>query len=119
MNWIDLIERPKLEQLLDNHKEQQPLKGTQSERDFAPVVKLFVPWSAGTWLLSQCDPGGIAFGLCDLGFGTPELGSVDLQELADIRGPGDLHIEQDIHWSSDKPLSLWAAEAMRNGHIRA
>jgi hypothetical protein len=97
MTWIDLIEPIKLQQLINNHREQEPCKVTSAERDFPPVVKLFVPWGAATWLLTECDPGGIAFGLCDMGFGQPELGSLDLQELADIRGPGDLRIEQDLH----------------------
>jgi len=119
MTWIDLIEPLKLQQLINNHREQEPLKGTRGERDFPPVVKLFVPWGAATILLTECDPGGIAFGLCDMGFGSPELGSVDLQELADINGPGGLRIEMDIHWSTEKPLSLWAVEARQNGRIRA
>lgn len=119
MNWIDLIEPMQLQQLINNHREQEPLKGTRGERDFTPLVKLFVPWGAGTWLLTECDPGGIAFGLCDLGMGLPELGSLDLQELASIRGPGGLRIEQDLHWSTDKPLSKWSAEAAAHGHIKA
>lgn len=57
--------------------------------DHKPVVKLFVPWGAGTWLLSEIDEDGDrAFGLCDLGFGEPELGYVSLSELRSIRGPG-------------------------------
>ncbi|CAE7537057.1 unnamed protein product, partial [Symbiodinium sp. CCMP2456] len=57
--------------------------------DFWPVVKLFCPWGAATWLLSELDPDepDIAFGLCDLGMGSPELGSVRLSEIAAIRGP--------------------------------
>ena len=52
-------------------------------QDFWPVVKLFCPWGAATWLLSELDPEDedIAFGLCDLGFGCPELGSVRLPLL--------------------------------------
>jgi len=119
MTWIDLIEPLKLQLLIKNHREQEPLKGTRNERDFSPVVKLFVPWGAATWLLTECDFGGIAFGLCDMGFGSPELGSLDLQELADIRGPGGLRVEQDLHWSTEKPLSLWAVEARQHGRIRA
>jgi len=119
MTWIDLIEPLKLQLLINNHREQEPLKGTRNERDFPPVVKLFVPWGAATWLISECDPSGIAFGLCDMGFGSPELGSLDLQELADIEGPGGLHVEQDLHWSTEKPLSLWAVEARQHGRIKA
>lgn len=119
MTWIDLIEPIKLKQLINNHREQESRKGTSAEQDFPPVVKLFVPWGAATWLLTECDPGGIAFGLCDMGFGSPELGSLDLQELADIKGPGGLRIEQDLHWSTEKPLSLWAVEARQRGRIVA
>lgn len=119
MNWIDLIEPLKLQQLINNHRAQEPLKGTRRELDFPPVVKLFVPWGAATWLASECDPGGIAFGLADMGFGSPELGSFDLQELADILGPGGLRIEQDLHWSTDKPISLWAVEARQQRRIKA
>ena len=46
-----------------------------------PVVKLFNPVGGGTWLLSEMDEQGIAFGLCDLGMGEPELGYVAIQEL--------------------------------------
>ena len=62
--------------------------------DFRPVVTLFVPWGAATWLLTELDPEDpdIAFGLCDLGMQCPELGSVSLSEIASARGPGGLTI---------------------------
>jgi hypothetical protein len=68
--------------------------------DVFPVVKLFTPWGGATWLLSELDPEDedIAFGLCDLGFGCPELGSVSLSELEAVRGPGGLAIERDLHF---------------------
>lgn len=45
--------------------------------DFQPIVKLFCPWSNATWLLTELDPDDpdIAFGLCDLGLGFPEMGA--------------------------------------------
>lgn len=48
-----------------------------------PVVKLFTPDTDCTWLLSELDPTDpdLAFGLCDLSLGTPELSSVRLSEL--------------------------------------
>jgi Protein of unknown function (DUF2958) len=119
MNWMDLIEPNKLDDLISNHREQQKVKGTRSERDFEPVVKLFVPWSSGTWLLSECAPDGLAFGLCDMGFGTPELGYVSLDEVAALRGPGGLHVEQDFHFKANKTLSRYADEARQQGRIRA
>lgn len=53
------------------------------DTDHAPVVKLFTPDAGCTWLLSELDPTepDIAFGLCDLGMGYPELGSVRILEL--------------------------------------
>ena len=63
--------------------------------DHEPVVKLFNPCGAGTWLLSELDPefpDECGFGLADLGFGTPELGSIGLLELTEYRGPFGLGI---------------------------
>jgi hypothetical protein len=46
--------------------------------DFEPVVKIFTPDGNATRLLTELDPIGehLAFGLCDLGLGEPELGYV-------------------------------------------
>jgi hypothetical protein len=56
--------------------------------DPLPVVKLFTPDAGATWLLTELDPEDPerAFGLCDLGLGDPEIGSVSLTELASVRG---------------------------------
>ena len=90
-------------------------------QDFWPVVKLFCPWGGATWLLSELDPEDpdIAFGLCDLGFGCPELGSVRLSELAAVRGPGGLSIERDRHYKPTKSLTAYAAEAADKGRVLA
>jgi hypothetical protein len=66
--------------------------------DFWPVVKLFTPDAGCTWLLTEIDPEDpdIAFGLCDLGFGCPELGSVSLSELEAVRGQLNLPVERDL-----------------------
>lgn len=89
--------------------------------DKRPVVKLFCPWGAGTWLLSELDPDdeSIAFGLCDLGFGCPELGYVSLDEVREVRGPGGLRIERDIHFKANKTLGDYADEARENQRIIA
>ncbi len=40
--------------------------------DQPPLVKLFCPWGAGTWLLSGLtEDDALGFGLCDLGMGSP------------------------------------------------
>lgn len=89
--------------------------------DFSPVVKLFCPWGAATWLLTELDPEDpdIAFGLCDLGMGCPELGSVRLSEIAAVTGPGGLRIERDITFHADKTLAAYADEARRHQRITA
>lgn len=90
-------------------------------KDFWPVVKLFCPWGAATWLLTEIDPEDedIAFGLCDLGMGCPELGSVSLAEIAALRGPAGLTIERDLHFKATKSLTVYADEAREQGRICA
>jgi hypothetical protein len=89
--------------------------------DFRPVVKLFCPWGGATWLLTEIDPGEptTAFGLCDFGMGSPEIGSVSLAEIAAVRGPGGLQIERDLYFKAEKTLEAYADEARRAGRIVA
>lgn len=89
--------------------------------DMWPVVKLFCPWMGATWLISELDPADedLAFGLCDLGMGCPEIGNVRISELAAVRGPGGLTIERDIHFRAAKSLVSYANEAHSLGHINA
>jgi hypothetical protein len=86
-----------------------------------PVVKLFTPDANATWLLSEIDPDDedLAFGLCDLGLGYPELGNVRLSELAALRGRRGLPIERDAHFHPDQPLSVYAVAARARGAICA
>src|SRR5208283_444445 len=86
--------------------------------DFKPVVKLFTPDAQCTWLLTEIDENtDLAFGLCDLGLGCPELGYVSLTELCAVRGNLGLPIERDLHFEADKPISAYADEARTHGHI--
>jgi len=89
--------------------------------DHKPVIKLFNPTGAQTWLISELDPEcpDIAFGLADLGFGTPEMGSVSISELESFKGPLGLGIERDIHFEATKTLSEYADEARATGRIAA
>ena len=87
--------------------------------NFCPVVKLFAPWGAATWLLTELDPedDDIAFGLCDLGMGSPELGTVRLSELESVRGPAGLRIERDRHFKGEHWLWVYARAAAVAGRI--
>ena len=85
-----------------------------------PVVKLF-GGSSCTWLLTELNPeSNIAFGLCDLGHGTPELGYVSLAELEAIKFPPfGLPIERDMNWEADKTITEYASESRTLGYIKA
>ena len=89
--------------------------------DPLPVVKLFTPDAGATWLLTEIDPDepGLAFGLCDLGMGFPELGTISLSELLEVRGMMKLPIEQDLHFRAVQRLSAYAREARMAGRIQA
>ncbi|MDQ0589906.1 DUF2958 domain-containing protein [Variovorax paradoxus] len=89
--------------------------------DPLPAVKLFTPNAGATWLLTEIDPDDqdIAFGLCDLGQGFPELGYVSLTELEGLRGRWGLPIERDLYFMADKPISGYAREARFVGRIVA
>lgn len=91
------------------------------DRDGPPIVKLFTPDGAATWLISETDPddADMLYGLCDLGQGFPELGWVSLAELSSVRGRLGLPVERDLHFVADKPLSVYAEEARKQGRIVA
>lgn len=90
--------------------------GTEENRDkdHAPVVKLFLPGTACTWLLSElhCEDRDIAFGLCDLGMGYPELGYVRVSELEALKLPFyHFTVERDVTFIPVFPISVYAEAA--------
>jgi hypothetical protein len=89
--------------------------GRLHTRKFKPVVKPYCPWNLAIWLLTEFDPenGDAAFGLCDLGMGSPELGTVRLSELASIEGPLGLRIQRDDSFTPTRKLSTYAYFARR------
>lgn len=111
--------------MTDEQRRQLTANGTASANnpdfDPFPVVKLFTPDAAATWLLTELDPDDpdIAFGLCDPGLGFPELGSVRVSELAEFRGRFGLPIERDRFFEATKPISAYASEAAKRGRIGA
>jgi Protein of unknown function (DUF2958) len=71
-------------------------------------------------LITELDPDDedIAYGLTDLGLGSPEIGYLSVRELASIRLMGGaLGIERDRSWRADKPLSAYARLARAAGRI--
>jgi len=86
--------------------------------DPVPLVKLFNPMGAATWLATELDEDcDTLFGLADLGFGCPELGSFSLSEIASVLLPFGLRIERDIAFVTSIPLSRWIDAARRAGSI--
>lgn len=88
------------------------------EPDPVPVVKFFDPLGAATWLATELDSDGdTLFGLADLGFGCPELGSFSLREIAGVRLRFGLAIERDLCFATTVRLSVWADTARTAGSI--
>lgn len=108
-----LITKNQLKQMLENGSIEN------AGKDHHPVLKLFTPWTSCTWLLTELLPDNpdIAFGLCDLGMGYPELGYVSLSELQTITGPFGLKVERDIHFIGKFPLSVYTEAANKAGYI--
>lgn len=116
---MKLLTKELRDQLLNNGQEQAKVKGTKAEKDFWPVVKLFYPASAATWLLTELDPEDedVAWGLCDLGMGFPEFGTVRISELEDFKGACGLRIERDRSFTAKAPISRYIDAAHAAGHI--
>lgn len=92
--------------------------GADRGPDHVPVLKLFNPCGAATWLASELyADGDTLFGLADLGFGCPEMGVFSLTEIASIRLPYGLGIERDLHFSGRFGLTVYADAARIAGRI--
>ncbi|ALG91515.1 MULTISPECIES: DUF2958 domain-containing protein [Actibacterium] len=104
--------------LTDDLRDRLLANGRQSDVDHVPVVKFFNPVGAGTWLITEMEPDGdTLFGLADLGFGCPEMGSCSLAEFRSISLPFGLGIERDILFEGLFPLSVYAEAARLAGSI--
>ena len=99
---MTLFTKTQTEQLIANCQAQIiRMDAGDPDIDFKPVVKLFTPDAQCTWLLIELGNDDIAFGLCDLGMGTPELGFVCMREIRELRGPLGLPVERDLHFDAD------------------
>lgn len=84
------------------------------------MVKLHTQYGKGIWLLSELDPETeIAYGICDLGDGKPELSYVSLIHL------DSLHharlkvavLEVDTAFDGKYLMSIYLKAAISNGRI--
>lgn len=76
-------------------------------KNTVPVVKIFNPTGAQTWLLTHMEPPvkgerTVCWGYCDLGMGCVEYGTVYKEELETATGMFGLRMERDLHW---KPVA--------------
>src|SRR5512145_273390 len=112
---MQLITHEQREAMLENGRRS----AAGQDVDPLPVVKLFTPDAGATWLLTELDPQDpdIAFGLCDLGLGFPELGSVRISEIQSVHGPLGLPVERDLYFKPDKALSEYAEDARIAGRV--
>lgn len=111
-----MIPQNLIEIMVHNAQEVQ----NQLAKDHAPVVKLHSKYGKAIWLLSELDPvNNIAFGLCDLGQGSPELSYVSLSDLASLK-----HarlkvpmVETDPAFDGKFPMSVYLKAAKAAGRV--
>jgi hypothetical protein len=105
-------------QLLTPDLRARLIANGQAQGDHVPVVKFFNPVGTASWLFSELDEDGdTLFGLCDLGFGCPEMGSAGLSEIAAVTLPLGLTIERDLCFEGRFPLTVYADAARLRGGI--
>jgi hypothetical protein len=115
---MKILTKQQREQMIRNAELQKQATVQDKSMDFHPVVKLFTPWANATWLLTELDPDtNIAFGLCDLGLGCPEMGYVSLDEILSVTGPAGLTVERDRHFKATHTLSRYAEAARAHSAI--
>ena len=109
--------------ITDEHRAQLLANGhvraADAQADLWPVVRLFTPDAHATWLLAALNPadGDTAWGLCDVGIGTPELGTIRLSDLGAIVGPNQLSVRRDLHFKAVRSMSEYLRLAQDNGSI--
>ena len=100
-----------IKRLLDSNNERDT-------KDRVPYLRLFNPVGPATWLITEYHEGdGRFFGLCDLGFGFPELGYVSLEEIESVTLPLGLKIERDMYWEPQGTLIEYYNKAKAKGEI--
>ena len=111
---IKTVTQDEWAKLKENDEESKFANLSDQLFDPKPVIKLFDSWGPSTWLISQCDDAGMACGLCDLGQGFPELGSVYLPSIVEALG---MRLEKDLYWEADKTLLEYSKIARKNQRI--
>jgi hypothetical protein len=90
------------------------------DKDHIPVTMLTLPFTACIWLLTELDPDNpdIAFGLCDLGMGFPELGYVSISEIQSVNDPVfKMTVFNNTLFKAEYPISAYAEAARVHSEI--
>jgi DUF2958 family protein len=114
-----LITKVQREIMLKNGQERREAQQKGDCLDLEPVVKLFTPDAQCTWLLVALYPNdtNVAFGLCDLGMGIPEIGDVRISDIEKMRGQLNLPVERDQGFLAEKTLTEYSKDAREARHI--
>ena len=106
-----LIPKEILQELIANEELSQM---GMNRLDMVPVLRLFTPDAACTWVLvsgEEVEGDVILFGCCDLGLGFQEFGNVSLRELETVRGKQGLPVERDLYFRPTVSLHQMAEDA--------
>ena len=115
--------------ILEEHKKKLKTNWPRNGKE-PPVVKIFNPAGASTWLIHSMKPEDedTLFGLCDHGFGFPELGYVSLSALQKVRPKVrvvingrtlelPIFLERDLHFRPTHSLEIYAKAARAESRI--
>tara|TARA_Y100000114_G_scaffold112443_1_gene106211 strand:+ start:590 stop:913 length:324 start_codon:yes stop_codon:yes gene_type:complete len=91
-------------------QQEKRLKVNAKKKDGIAYVKLFNPSGGQTWYISEMEIQEdklIGYGLADLGFGFPEIGSFSLDEIIEMRYPPfGLKVERDKWFKPQGLISI-------------
>lgn len=121
MNMMIITKAIRKQLLINGASDLLAIAKDGNTKDHIPVLKLFTPWGACTWLLTSMYPDNedLLFGLSDLGMDEVAFGDIYLPELVAITGPFGLKIERDRGFHTTIPISVYAAEGREKGRLVA
>jgi len=111
---MTLFSKQILTQLAANGQaSREALAKGEAKPDHMPVVKIVSPYNGNVLLLTESDPDNPErlFGLLDLGFESPDMGSIERAELEVRVGRQRVGLERDSKFVAFCPISVYAHAA--------
>jgi len=103
--WHRLIRQEDRQRLVQQAREQEPVRGTRREIEHTWAVRLILPLTQCQWIITELEEDGIAFGGAQIT--DWELGSVWLPELEELNVRG-LRVCQDLTFDGGgRTLRQW------------